>query len=58
MKTETLPLYLGNANEEIIDDISRAVSGRWIRRGRDQIAEHVGGEPETRVHAQLLRGRL
>lgn len=45
MKTEALPLYLGNSNEEITDDIFRAVSGRWIRRGRDQVAEYMGCEP-------------
>ena len=45
IKNIKLPLYLGNSDEEIIDLLSRAVSGRWIRRGRDQIAECVTGEP-------------
>lgn len=45
MNTKTWPLYLGNSHEETIDDISKVVSGRWIRRGRDHISEYVGGEP-------------
>lgn len=35
MNTKTWPLYLGNSHEETIDDISKVVSGRWIRRGRE-----------------------